>query len=128
GLPGLRRRARTDDAGGGRMKLLFDQNLSPKLVSRLADLFPHSSHVQSEGLDRADDNQVWEHARLNGFAIVTKDADFNNLSVMRGSPPKVVWLQFGNCTTAQVEAVFRARFVDIEAFEIDPSVGTLVLS
>jgi predicted nuclease of predicted toxin-antitoxin system len=110
------------------MKLLFDQNLSPKLVNRLADLFPASSHVQSAGLDRASDDQVWEHARLNGFAIVTKDEDFNNLSVVRGSPPKVIWLQLGNCTTTQVEAVFRARFAVIEAFENDPSVGTLVLS
>jgi predicted nuclease of predicted toxin-antitoxin system len=109
------------------MKLLFDQNLSPKLVNRLADLFPSSSHLQSVGLDWADDDQVWEHARLNGFVIVTKDADFNNLSVLRGHPPKVIWLQQGNCTTAQVEAVFRARFTDIEAFENDPSVGTLVL-
>ena len=110
------------------MKLLFDQNLSPKLVNRMADLFPDSSHVQSVGLDCADDDQVWEHARLNGFAIVTKDEDYNNLSVVRGSPPKVIWLQLGNCTTTQVEAVFRARFADIEAFDKDPSLGTLVLS
>ena len=110
------------------MKLLFDQNLSPKLVNRLADLFPGSSHVQSAGLDCADDDPVWDHARLNGFAIVTKDADYNNLSVLRGNPPKVLWLQLGNCTTAQAEAVFRARFADIEAFEKDPSVGTLVLT
>jgi predicted nuclease of predicted toxin-antitoxin system len=110
------------------MKLLFDQNLSPKLVNRLTDLFPDTSHVQSEGLDCASDDQVWEHARLNGFAIVTKDADYNNLSVVRGSPPKVIWLLLGNCTTAQVEAVFRARVADIEAFDKDPSVGTLALS
>ncbi len=110
------------------MKLLFDQNLSPKLVNRLADLFPNSSHVQSESLDCADDNQVWEHARLNGFAIASKDEDYNNLSVVRGSPPKVLWIQLGNCTTAQVEALFRARFADIEAFEKDLSVGTIVLS
>jgi predicted nuclease of predicted toxin-antitoxin system len=110
------------------MRLLFDQNLSPKLVNRLADLFPGSSHVQSVGLDCADDGQVWEHARLNGFAIVSKDEDYNNLSVLRGSPPKVIWQQLGNCTTSQVEAVFRARFAEIEAFENDPSVGTLVLS
>ena len=58
----------------------------------------------------------------------TKDEDYNNLSVVRGSPPKVMWLQLGNCATAQVEAVFRARFADIEAFEKDSSVGTLVLS
>jgi predicted nuclease of predicted toxin-antitoxin system len=110
------------------MKLLFDQNLSPKLVKRLTDLFPDSSHVQSEGLDCASDDQVWEHARLKGFAVVSKDADYNNLSVVRGSPPKVIWLVLGNCSTAHVEAVFRARFADIEAFGNDPSVGTLTLS
>jgi predicted nuclease of predicted toxin-antitoxin system len=109
------------------MKLLFDQNLSPKLVNRLADLFPGSAHVQSAGLDCADDDQVWQHARQNGFALVTKDEDYNNLSVVRGSPPKVLWLQTGNCTTAQVEAVFRTRFADIEVFEKDPTAGTLVL-
>lgn len=110
------------------MRLLFDQNLSPKLVNRLADLFPGSIHVQAVGLDCANDDRVWEHARLNGFAIVTKDADYNNLSVLRGSPPKVIWLQLGNCTTAQVEAAFRAGFANIEVFEQAPSVGTLVLS
>jgi predicted nuclease of predicted toxin-antitoxin system len=110
------------------MKLLFDQNLSPKLVRRLADLFPDSSHVQAVGLDSANDDQVWVHARLNGFAIVTKDEDYNHLSVLRGSPPKVIWLQLGNCTTTQVEDVFRGRYAEIEAFEQNPSVGTLVLS
>ena len=110
------------------MKLLFDQNLSPKLVSRLADLFPDSSHVQMEGLGCADDNQIWEHAKKNGFAIVSKDADYNNLSVVRGSPPKVIWLLLGNCTTVQVEAAFRAHFADIEAFGNDLALGTLALS
>jgi len=109
------------------MKLLFDQNLSPKLVNSLSDLFPGSSHVKSVGLDCANDDQIWEHARMNGYAIVSKDEDYNNLSVVRGSPPKVIWLQLGNCTTAQVEAAFRARFTDIEAFEKDSSSGTLVL-
>ena len=110
------------------MKLLFDQNLSPKLVNRLADLFPGSSHVQSAGLDAADDNQVWQYAKQNGFTIVTKDEDYNNLSVLRGWPPKVIWLQLGSCTTSQVEAAFRTRIADITAFENDPAAGTLVLS
>jgi predicted nuclease of predicted toxin-antitoxin system len=110
------------------MKLLFDQNLSPKLVANLADLFPDSSHVQAAGLDRATDAEVWEYARLNAFAIVSKDEDFSDLSVMRGSPPKVVWLQIDNCTTRQVEARFRRRFDDIEAFAEDSSASVLVLS
>lgn len=110
------------------MKLLFDQNLSPKLINRLADLFPGSSHVQALGLDKADDDDVWAHARVNGFAVVTKDEDYNQLSVMRGCPPKVLWLQLGNCTTAQVETALRADYASILAFENDPTVGTLVLS
>lgn len=110
------------------MKLLFDQNLSPKLVAQLADLLPGSSHVQTAGLDQATDDQIWDYARLNGYAIVTKDEDYYNLSVLRGCPPKVVWLQIGNCTTAQVEALFRGRYADIETFGQDPALGVLVLS
>ena len=109
------------------MRLLFDQNLSPKLVNRLADLFPGSSHVQDAGLDRASDDQVWNYAEVNGFAVVTKDEDYNNLSVIRGFPPKVIWLQLGNCTTNEVETAFRDRFPEIEAFGQDPSAGTLIL-
>ena len=109
------------------MKLLFDQNLSPKLVYRLVNLFPGSNHVQSVGLDCASENQIWEYAGLNEFAIVNKDEDYNNLSVVRGTPPKVIWLQLGNCTTAQVESAFRLYYADIEAFEKDPAVGTLIL-
>jgi predicted nuclease of predicted toxin-antitoxin system len=110
------------------MKLLLDQNVSPKLVQRLADLFPGSAHVRSVGLDRADDDQVWEYARQSGFSIVTKDEDYDEMSVVRGSPPKVIWLQMGNCTTAELESSFRTRFAEIEAFDQDPSVGTLVLT
>jgi len=71
-------------------KLLFDQNLSPKLINRLADLYPNSDHLDLLGLGTADDALVWEHARRNGFLVITKDADFADLSVLRGFPPKVV--------------------------------------
>ena len=74
------------------------------------------------------DDQIWEYSRSNGCAIVSKDEDYNNLSVVRGNPPKVIWLQLGNCTTGQVEAAFRARYPDLEEFEKDSSVGTIVLS
>jgi len=94
------------------MRLFFDQNLSPELV----------------GLGCARDDEVWEYARLNDLAIVTKDDDFNNLSVLRGFPPKVDWLQLGNCTTDDVEAVLRTRIADIKDFEQDDSAGTLVLN
>ena len=65
-------------------KLLFDQNLSPKLVKRLAELYPSSDHLDLLGLGTADDAFIWEQARRNGFVVVTKDADFADLSVLRG--------------------------------------------
>ena len=51
------------------VKLLFDQNLSPRLVRRLADLHPGSTHVFSLGIDRASDDDVWERAREDGYRI-----------------------------------------------------------
>jgi predicted nuclease of predicted toxin-antitoxin system len=75
------------------VKLLFDHNLSPRLIRRLADLYPNSSHVYLLGLDRADDQAVWEHARREGYLIVTKDADFGDLCMLFGFPPKVIWIR-----------------------------------
>ena len=102
--------------------------MSPKLVQQLADLYPESVHVLTMGLDHADDGTIWEFARQNDFAIVTKDADYNALSVLRGWPPKVVWLLIGNCFTNQIEALLRAHHVELEAFATDPSVGTIALN
>ncbi|WP_346289446.1 DUF5615 family PIN-like protein [Sphaerothrix gracilis] len=90
------------------MKLLFDQNLSRKLVNRLADIFPDSSHVQFHDLAKKTDTEIWEFAKLNNFCIVTQDADFPERSRLYGSPPKVVWLRCGNASTNQVEALIRS--------------------
>ena len=109
------------------MKLLFDQNLSPKLVSMLADVFPTSSHVLAEHLDTSDDDEVWDFALRNDFTIVTKDQDYDAMSVTRGWPPKILWLQIGNCTTKEVEEVIRKSHSAITDFEADATVGTLVI-
>ena len=66
------------------MRLLFDQNLSPRLVAMLADLHSGSAHVRNEGLQRADDDTVWAHAARHGFVIVSKDADFHQRSFVFG--------------------------------------------
>jgi predicted nuclease of predicted toxin-antitoxin system len=110
------------------VKLLFDHNLSPRLVDRLADLFPHASHVSLIGLDQASDREVWDYAGANDFAIVSKDSDFDDLSLLRGFPPKVVWLRIGNCTTHQIEAILRYHHRLILDFGDDAGVGVLVIS
>ncbi|HRJ42823.1 MAG: DUF5615 family PIN-like protein [Caldilineaceae bacterium] len=109
------------------MKLLFDQNLSPKLVQRLADILPGSQHVSEIGLGSEDDQKVWRFAQTNGFTVVTKDADYNDLSVLFGSPPQIIWLRLGNCTTAQVERCLRRNIEMLEALEIDSTLRVLEL-
>lgn len=101
------------------MKLLFDENLSPRLVIRLADLFPGSVHVGVEGVGGADDGVIWEHAARGGFIIVSKDEDFHHLAFLRGAPPKVIGLQLGNCTTDEMEELLRTQKADIRSFAAD---------
>ena len=79
------------------MRLLLDQNLSPRLLPALADLFPDSTHVREVGLKAAADHAVWQYAAQHGFAIVSKDADFHERSFLLGQPPKVIWIRRGNC-------------------------------
>ena len=101
------------------MKLLFDQNLSYKLCARLADLFPDSNQVRCLGLDEADDRTIWQHARTNGFALVTQDADFADIAALLGAPPKIIWLRCGNQPTKVVETLLRDHSEAIVAFEQD---------
>lgn len=109
------------------MKLLFDQNLSHKLVRALADLFPDSIHVKEIGLKAADDRLIWEHAKSNNLIIVSKDSDFYQRSLLFGYPPKVIWIRRGNCSTANVEEVLRTHFDDIKKFYEDTHEAFLVL-
>lgn len=109
------------------MKLLFDQNPSPRLVDYLADVFSDSLHVQAAGLDRATDEVVWRFALNNGFTIVTKDSDFQERSQVAGSMPKVVWIRRGNCSTADIEAMLRKHVDYIAALARDKDAGFLIL-
>ena len=81
------------------MKLLLDENLSPALVAILSELYPQTAHVRDFGLKSASDPTVWEYAAKEGYTIVTKDADFHHRSFLFGSPPRVIWIRLGNCST-----------------------------
>ena len=108
------------------MKLLFDQNLSPRLVERLSDVYAGSVHVSSAGLAQATDHEVWEDARNGGFIIVSKDTDFSEMSVVRGYPPKVVWIGRGNCSTGEVEEMLRRERQLIAQLADNPALGILL--
>jgi predicted nuclease of predicted toxin-antitoxin system len=98
------------------VKLLFDENLSHKLVRALEDLFPDSEHVRDLGLKAADDSLIWDHAKGNDLIIVSKDSDFYQRSLLYGHPPKVIWIRRGNCSTSAVEAILRMQFQDVKDF------------
>ena len=110
------------------MKLLFDENLSPKLPRLLATLFPDSAHVRECGLLGLPDEDVWEYARTNDFIIVSKDSDFQQRSLLYGHPPKIVWLRIGNCTRQQLVQLITTHEQDIHALDTDPFESVLVIS
>jgi predicted nuclease of predicted toxin-antitoxin system len=79
------------------VKLLLDENVSDRIVERIADLFPGSTHIKSIGLKKADDRMVWDWAKQHGFAVASKDTDFYQRAIVLGHPPKFIWLRVGNC-------------------------------
>jgi len=110
------------------MKLLFDQNLSPRLPRLLADIYAESVHVREVGLRDADDSEIWEYAKVNGYAVVSKDSDFQQRSLLSGAPPKFIWLRVGNCTVARTESLLRTYSAAIHTFDLDESKSHLMLS
>ena len=98
------------------MKLLFDNHLSHRLVARLDDVLPGSSHVMLEGLDESGDLDIWKFAFEHDYTIVTKDSDFSDLSMLRGHPPKVIWMRIGNCRISDIESIIRSRLNILRGF------------
>ena len=98
------------------MRLLFDEQLSVRLCSLLVESYPGAHHVGQIGLRGAPDEVVWRAAAERDCILVTKDEDFHRLSVLRGAPPRVIWLRLGNASTEDVARLLRERREDIERF------------
>ncbi len=109
------------------MKLLVDENLPPRLSRDLADLFPESTHVSWIGLGTTPDDVIWDYARRHGFAFLTKDKDFANLSLARGAPPKVILVLMGNCSVPELVKIVRGNAVRFSEFEKDVRRSLLIL-
>lgn len=109
------------------MKLLLDENLSPRLVRIVEDLFPGTQHVRDVGLKSAGDQVVWEFAGAHEFAIISKDGDFRQRSLLYGMPPKVIGLLVGNCSTGFVAQIIRDNAPLIHRFGDDPTAAFLTL-
>lgn len=101
------------------MKLLFDQNISHRLIVRIQDIFPKANHVRELGLENFADKQIWEYAKEHDFIIVTFDADFYDFSIVWGHPPKIVWIRTYIQTTRNIEELLRKYQNAMLAFQND---------
>lgn len=110
------------------MKLLFDENLSYRLVRALEETYPGSAHVRDLGLEGAEDRLIWKAAAEGGYLLTSKDTDFYQRSLVHGAPPKVIWLRVGNGSTATVAALLRERYVVVRRFAEDAQATFLPLS
>lgn len=108
--------------------LLFDENLAARLVAELAVQYPGCTHVGDQGLASGSDRAIWQHARDHGLIIVSKDEDFQRLSVLYGAPPKVIWIRLGNCSTADVVRLLSERSNEIGRFAADEEAAFLALA
>ncbi|WP_080058152.1 DUF5615 family PIN-like protein [Spirosoma aerolatum] len=98
------------------LKLLFDENISYRIVRKLAHLYLGSEQVKRLGLLSRKDGLIWDYAKRNNFVIVTHDEDYDELSALRGTPPKVIWLRTGNIITDELANLLITHFDKIKDF------------
>jgi len=105
------------------MRFLFDQNISHRILAMLPEKFSDSSSVKKEGLINSTDREIWDYAKKNNFIIVTQDSDFNDLNLLLGFPPKIIWIRTGNLRTKAIVDILATYIIDIEKFISDAEHG-----
>ncbi len=109
------------------MKLLFDQNLSYKIVNYLPLEYKGSSHVRQLGLQSATDREIWQYAKSENFTIITQDYDFIDLIALQGFPPKVILLRIKNYKVNHITSIFTLNYNRILAFDNDLELGSITI-
>ena len=110
------------------MKLLFDQNISFRILKKLPEIFQGSSHVIAEGFMNSPDFEIWEFAKLHHFIIVTQDSDFNDIYLLKGFPPKILWFQTGNLQTSELALILKNRQNELIEFSTNDELGCLEIT
>jgi len=88
------------------MKLLLDENLSRRVIPFIQQNFPGSTQISLLQMEHSTDLEIWGYAKKHDYVVVTKDADFLDMSLLYGQPPKIIWLKIGNQTkTATISAL-----------------------
>ena len=107
------------------MNLLFDQNISHRLINRIHDIFPDAEQLRGVGIENFTDRKIWEFAKSENYVIVTFDSDFYDFSLVWGHPPKIIWIRTWNQTTAEIEFLLRKHIQNIVDFVKDDELACL---
>jgi predicted nuclease of predicted toxin-antitoxin system len=102
------------------MRLLFDQNISFRLVNKLIDQFSDCKHVSQLGLSDFEDQEIWTFALKQNYIIVTFDSDYFDISMINGCPPKIIWIRTGNLTTNEIAKLLIDNRTTISDFINNP--------
>jgi predicted nuclease of predicted toxin-antitoxin system len=99
------------------VRILLDQNLSPKLIRKLVDVLPGLESVYEHDLIGASDLFIFEWARRSAFsAVVSADRDFVLLAERLGTPPKIIRIDRCEYSSAVLEQLLRRESIRIQAF------------
>ena len=107
------------------MKLLFDQNISFRVLRLIEDVYPETDQIHKLGLKDKTDREIWEYAKEHDYIIVTFDGDFYDFSLVWGHPPKIIWLRTANHVTKEVANVLRTHYETISQFASDEELACL---
>ncbi|MCX6217101.1 DUF5615 family PIN-like protein [Spirosoma sp.] len=109
------------------MQLLFDQNISFRVVKQLKTTFPEVIGVRECGLVNVDDYKIWEYARQNNYTVVTFDKDIPDIGSVKGFPPKIIWLRTGNMSNQAILTLFLDYSEQFAAFIANEKKGCLMI-
>ena len=102
------------------MKLLFDQNISYRIISKLSTTYSDVFAIKELHLENSKDIEIWNYSKTNDFTLVTFDSDFFDLATLYGHPPKIVWLRLGNISTGELTMYLENKYSIIKEFIESP--------
>lgn len=107
------------------MKLLLDQNLSPKTTAFLRRLKLNAKDVRAVGLMGADDQRIYEFAKAEGFILVTYDTDFSRRYVFGKDLAGLILLRVHPQTIEILHPVLKDFFSKVQPSQLQDTIAVV---
>lgn len=98
------------------MKIWVEAQLPPAVAGWLTEqVGVEAATLDSVGLQKGQDIDVFQHARCPGHVVMTKDEDFVDLVTRLGPPPQILWVTCGNVSNQALRALLTRAFSAVRA-------------